>query len=263
MVRKLGRRSFAVLAGTMVVAGPVAAACSSGPTYDQWAATDGAAGKINLDEVQEAFKESESVTDFERKVNEVYEGDGLILVRASQNDEDLLLEGFEDLNGNGTIDDDDDDVLFSITKQGEEHRLQGHGANGYYNRGFGGGDFLFTYLLLSSFSRGPYFYSTPRARVGTIRSNRTSYRNSSSYRSQVTKNTSYFNKNKGFSGSSYSRGRTNYLASNKTSGAFKSSGTGVRSSWGASSVSSRRSSGGFRGGGGTQAVTGFKRNRAR
>ena len=269
MVRKLGRRGFAVLAGTMVVAGPVAAACAQGATFDQWAATDGAAGRINLDEVQEAFKKSESVSDFERKVNQIYEGDGVVLIRASQNDNDLLLEGFEDLNGNGAIDDGDDDVLFSITKQGEEHRLQGRGANGYYNQGFGGGNFLFTYMLLSSM-RGGGFYGTSPARAGTIRSNRTSYRNSSSYRTQVTKNTNYFNKQKSFAGSSYnsagrnlSNGRTSYLASNKTSGAFKTSGTGVRSSWGASSVRSRSSSGGFRGGGGTQTLIAFKQHRTR
>ena len=55
----------------MVAAGPVMAACSSGPTYDQWAATDGAAGRINLDDVQEAFKDSKSPTDFERRANEI------------------------------------------------------------------------------------------------------------------------------------------------------------------------------------------------
>ena len=269
MVRKLGRRGFAVLAGTMVVAGPVAAACAQGATYDQWAATDGAAGRINLDEVQEAFKESESVTDFERKVNEVYEGDGMILVRASQNGDDLLLEGFEDLNGNGSIDDDADDVLFEITKQGEQHNLQGRGANGYYNQGFGGGNFLFTYMLLSSMNRGPYFYNTSPARVGTIRANRTNYRNSSGYRSQVSKNTSYFNRQKSFDSSKYSsagrnlsQGRTSYQTSNKATGSFKTSGTGVRSSWGSTSASSRRTSSGFRGGGGTQAVIGFQRRRA-
>ena len=263
MVRKLGRRGFAVLAGTMVVAGPAAAACSQGATFDEWAATDGAAGRINLDEVQEAFKKSESASDFERKVNEIYEGDGVILIRASQDGDDLLMEAFEDLDGSGTIDDANDDVLFSITKRGENHQLQGRGANGYYNRGFGGGDFLFTYLLLSSFSRGPYFYNTSPARAGTIKSNRTNYRGSSAYRNQVSKNTSYFNKQKGAAGytsasRNLSQGRSKYLASNKTSGAFKTSGTGVRSRWGASSASSR-SSGGFRGGGGTQAVIGFKR----
>ncbi len=269
MVRKLGRRSFAVLAGTMVVAGPVAAACSQGATFDEWAATDGAAGRINMDEVQEAFKKSKSPTEFERKVNEIYEGDGLILIRSSDDGETKLLEGFEDLNGSGTIDETADDLLFSFVRKGQENELIGHGANGYYRRPFGGGDLLFTYLIISSFSgpRGGY-YSTPRSRAGTIRANRTSYRGSSGYRTQVSKNSRYFSRRGGFTSSQYnsagrnlSQGRSSYLATNRTSGAFKNSTTGVRSRWGSSSATRR--SGGFRGGGGAQVVVGFKRGRAR
>ena len=64
MSKKLGKRSFAALAGTMVVAGPVLAACSPGPTYDQLAATDGAAGRINLDAVPEAVNAYGSVSGF-------------------------------------------------------------------------------------------------------------------------------------------------------------------------------------------------------
>ena len=267
MARKLGSRGFAVLAGTMVVAGPVAAACVPGPTFDEWAATDGAAGRINLDEVQEAFKKSGSPTEFERKVNEIYEGDGLILIRTSQDGDTRVLEGFEDLDGNGTIDETADDVLFSFVKEtGQDHELRGHGANGYYRRSFGGGDLLFTYLIFSSLA-GPRYYSTPRSRTGTIRANRTSYRGSSGYRTQVSRNSSYFSRQKSFNSSRYnsasrnlSQGRSRYLSSNKSSGAFKNSTTGVRSSWGARSAS--RSSGGFRGGGGAQVVIGFKRGRA-
>ncbi len=121
MARKLGRRGIAMLAGTMVVAGPVAAACVPGPTYDEWAATDGAAGRINLDAVQEAFKTSNSPTEFEREVNKIYEGDGLVLIRSSQDNGTLTLEGFEDLDGSGTIDENADDVLFSIVKENDEH----------------------------------------------------------------------------------------------------------------------------------------------
>ena len=263
MGRKLGRRGFAMLAGTMVVAGPVAAACTPGPTFDEWAATDGAAGRINLDEVQDAFKNSGSPTEFERKVNEIYEGDGLVLIRTSDDGVTKVLEGFEDLDGNGTIDETTDDVLFSFVKKGQENELRGHGANGYYRSSFGGGDFLFTYLIISSLT-GPRYYGTSPARAGTIRADRTSYRGSSGYKNQVTKNTSYFNRQKSFHGSRYdnagknlSQSRGSYLASNKSSSAFKKSSTGVRSRWGSSSASGR--SGGFSGGGGAQVVIGFKR----
>ena len=265
MGRKLGRRGMAMLAGTMVVAGPLATACVAGPTFDEWAATDGAAGRINLDEVQEAFKKSKSPTQFERRVNEIYEGDGLVLIRSSQDGDTLILEGFEDLNGNGIIEETDDDVLFSIVKEHDNSELRGHGANGYYRSSFGGGNFLFTYLLLSSI--GPRYYSTPRSRVGTVRANRTNYRGSSGYKTQVSRNGSYFSRQKSFAGSRYdsagrnlSRGRSSYLATNKSSNAFKKSTTGVRSRWGSSSAGKR--SGGFRGGGGAQVVVGFKRGSA-
>ena len=101
MSRKLRKRTLAVLAGGVLVSGPVFAACSSGPTYDQWAATDGAAGRINLDAVQEAYKESKSATEFEKRVNRIYEGDGIVLIRASQDGSRQMVEAFEDLNGDG------------------------------------------------------------------------------------------------------------------------------------------------------------------
>ena len=61
--------------------------------------------------------ECKSPTDFETRVNEIYEGDGLIFIRASQDGEKLVLEGWEDLNGNNAIDDGQDDKLFSIVKK--------------------------------------------------------------------------------------------------------------------------------------------------
>ena len=260
----------------MVVGGPVLAACAPGASYDAWAATDGAAGRINLDAVQDAFKESESVSEFERRVNEIFEGDGIILIRAEQDGEKLTLEGFEDLDKSEDIEVDKDDLLFSIVKEKEQNQMRGHGANGYYNRGFGGGDFLFTYMLLSSFNRGPYFYHTPRGNVGSLRNQRTSYRNTSSYKSQVSKNTGYFNTQKRFRGSNYDRAgrnissnRRTYQSGQRQSGAFRTSGTSVRrSSFGSRSSGLRSSSrgggrGGFGGFGGAQTVIGFDRHESR
>ena len=63
MNRRLRKRSIAALAGTMIVGGPVLAACAPGATYDAWAATDGAPGRINLAAVQDAFQASDSYTE--------------------------------------------------------------------------------------------------------------------------------------------------------------------------------------------------------
>ena len=57
--REFKRSGMAALAAASLLAGPVAAACSSGPTYDDWAATDGAAGRINLDDVQNVYSNAE------------------------------------------------------------------------------------------------------------------------------------------------------------------------------------------------------------
>ena len=240
--------------GGIVAAAPLVAACG-GPSYEDWAATDGAAGRINLDDVQEAFRDSDSATEFERRVNEIYEGDGIILIRAKQDGQVLTLEGWEDLNKDNTIDDSSDDQLFSIVRGDDnEYDMRGYHGNGYYRSHFGAGDFLFTYLIISSLS-GPrgYYYSTPPSRGTEIRNQRTTYRNSSSYGGQVRRNASYSAKQSSFAGSRYqstkgnvSSNRGSYQSTQRTSGAFRTSNSISR----ASSVrSSSRSFGGFGGGG--------------
>ena len=264
---------MAILAGTSLLAAPVAAACDSGPSYEDWAATDGAAGRINLDEVQEAFKNSDSPTEFEIRVNEIYEGDGIVLIRVEQDGGGMTLEGWEDLNKTKEIEDGIDDRLFSIVRNNEQHEMRGYGSNGYYNSSFGAGNFLFYYLLLSGpLGGGRYYYHSTPARYNTINRTRTQYRNSGRYRTQVSKNTGYFNKQKTFAGSQYaqssrnvSSSRQSYLSSQRSSGNFRSSGTGVRSSWGSTSRGSSfgRSSSGFTGGGGSLRLVGVRRRSVR
>lgn len=273
--KKASKTTVAALAGASLLAAPVAAACSAGPTYEQWASTDGAAGRINLDEVQQAFQQSQSATDFEERVNEIYEGDGIILIRVDQDGETMTLEGWEDLNGSQRIEDDSDDRLFSIVRnERNEHEMRGYGANGYYRSGFGAGNFLFTYMLLSAFNPlgGRYYYSTPTARYDTLSRSRAQYRNTGSYRTQVSRNTSYFDRQKSFAGSQYdqasknvSRSRQTYLNSRRTTGSFRNSSTGVRSGWGSSTRGSSlgRPGSGFIGGGGAGRLIGFRRASAR
>ena len=265
-LRNLGVRT---LVGAVVAGGPAIAACSVGPTYDEWAATDGAAGRINLDDVQDAFKKSDSATEFEQRVNRIYEGDGLVLIRAKQDGDSLVLEGWEDLDKDNEIGDTSDDLLFTVVRKGEEHELRGHGANGYYNSGFGAGNFLFAYLLIGSLGPRGYYYSTPRGYAGGgLSRSRANYRNTNSYRNQVSRNSKYFKgrQNTSFGRSQYNSAgnnqgtaRRSYQSRQKSSGGFKTSSTGVRSSWG--SAGGRGGSrgggrGGFRGGGGGQVIIG-------
>ena len=255
----------AISLGGLVAAAPLIAACAGEPSYEDWAATDGAAGRINLDDVQQAFKDSKSATDFEERVNQIYEGDGLVLVRAKQDGSALTLEGWEDLNGNSEIEDASDDLLFSVVKgDNDEYDMQGHNANGYYRSHFGGGDFLFTYLIISSLSPRGYYYNTPVSRGGDLRNQRTTYRQSQSYNRQTQRNSSYNSKQASFAGSRYqqSRGnvssnRTTYQQTQRTSGSFTNSNSVRRGSSGGFRSSSR--SGGL-GGGGAMMVRGRQRS---
>ncbi len=263
MAKTLGK--LGSISGGIIATGPLLVACGGGISAEEWAATDGAAGRINLDDVQEAFKKSNSATDFEQRVNQIYEGDGLIYIRARQDGEALTLEGWEDLNGNNEIDDAQDDLLFSIVKEQDQNNMRGHGSNGYYRSSFGGGNFLFTYLLLSSL-RGPYFYHTPYGRGygGTMRTQRSSYRSSSRYTSQVSKNSRFQSNQKKFAGSRYrqagqnqSSSRRTYQNTQRTTGKFKGSRNISRTAKGTA-----RGGGGLRGGGGVQMVlkNGRRRN---
>ena len=270
MSPRISRMALAVSAGSLLAGAPLVAACgpsSSGPSYSQWAATDGAAGRINLDDVQQAFQESSSATEFERRVNQIYEGDGIILIRARQDGDRLTLEGWEDLDGNSSIDEAADDQLFAIVKEDEQHQLQGYHANSYHNSHFGGGDFLFTYLLISSMNRGGYYYQTVPGRATTIRQDRASYRGSNRYDTQLDRNRQYTSRQQTFAGSRYqeagrgvSSGRQTYQQTQKSSGGFRNSSSLTRGSSSSISRSSSlgggtgstisRSSGGFSGGGG-------------
>ena len=264
MSPRISRMALAVSAGSLLAGAPLLAACgpsSSGPSYSQWAATDGAAGRINLDDVQVAFQESSSATEFESRVNEIYEGDGIILIRARQDGDRLTLEGWEDLDGNSIIDDAADDQLFAIIKEDDQHQLRGYHSNSYYNSHFGAGDFLFTYLIFSSLGRGGYYYQTVPGRATTVRQERATYRGSGRYDSQLDRNRRYTSRQQTFSGSRYqeagrgvSSGRQTYQQTQKTSGAFRNSSSSIsRSSslgGGTGSTISRSSGFGFSGGGG-------------
>ena len=257
-----------MLGSSMVVAGPVLAGCvpGTGVSGADWAATEGAMGRINMEEVEQAFKKSQTVEEFEKRLNEIYEGDGIVLVRAKDEEGKRVIEGYEDLNRDDDIDPDRDDLLFTITNENDSNDLRGNGANRHYRSSFGGGNFLFTYLIFSSLTRGGYGYNTPRSRGSQMRTDRAGYRNSSAYAGgrsggQVQKNSSYYNRQRASNPNAYSSAgrqlspaRQSYIGTQKTSGAFKGSNTGVRSGFGRFGGGGRAS-----GGGGAQNIIGHDR----
>lgn len=212
--------------------------------YEAWAETDGAAGRINMQAVQEAFEQAADPTDFENRVNEIYEGENPILIRVHNVGTDQVVEGWEDLDDNGQITDATDDKLFSLSRplngQGQA-TLRGHGSNGYYSHRYPMGyspmgGFFMGYMM------GSMMYSTSFARRGAIVSHVRSYRGSPGYAGRRNSNRAFFSSqrtNPGFAASrnSASPARQSFRGSVRSSGGnFRSSGGFGRSS-------------GFRGGG--------------
>ena len=86
-----------LLASGMLVSGPVLAGCTTGVSAEDWAATEGAIGRINMEAVQEAFEKSKSVEEFEKRLNEIYEGDGIVLIRAKEEGGKGIINGSGDV----------------------------------------------------------------------------------------------------------------------------------------------------------------------
>ena len=104
-------------------------------TQQDWMVTDVATGRINLDAVKDALETSKDLNEFENLVNEIYEGDNLVLIRVEGKETQIIVSGFEDSNQSNAIEEAEDDKLFSITVEEEKYEVYGHGANHYYYYG--------------------------------------------------------------------------------------------------------------------------------
>jgi hypothetical protein len=257
----------------LTAGGAVAVACGGGGGDNAedpgqvWVETDGAAGRINLDDVQQAYRDAYTadgfnVQQFEQRVNEIYEGDNLVLIQAQRDDANATITGWEDLDGDQQVVDGQDDKLFTITqelKYGGNYTTQGHGANGYYNsvNPFGG---FFTGLLIGNLLSGGFGggYVTPSSRYDDLRSSRAAYRNSGNYSAQQTRNAAYGNSvpsrfGNAAAGQSISPARSSYQSRQINSGGFRSSGSSSRSI-GSGSKAVGSGSGSISGGGGRLAL---------
>jgi hypothetical protein len=231
-----------------------------------WVESDGANGLINLDDVQQAYRDAYSaegfnVETFEKRVNEIFEGDNVVLVEVQRDGDNAMISGWEDLNGDKALDQAADDKLFTITqelKDGGTYTTQGHGANGYYHSSnpFGG---FFTGLLIGNLLSGGFGnrYVTPSARYDDLSASRSAYRNSSGYSAQQARNASFgssVTSRFGNAGSqSVSPARSSYQSRQINSGGFRSSGGSSRSI-GSGAKGGGSGSGGVTGGGGRLAV---------
>lgn len=256
---------YGSIAASGVIAGGGAFAivsCSS--DSEQWAETSGQAGQINLEAVEEAMKDSKDVTEFEKRVNEIYTGDEMVLVEVKNEGEEQLVSGYADLNDNLQIDYDQDEKLFTFRRwfeNGENrYEMRGHGVNSYYYHPYPpGSGLLTTYLLWSALTRPMYstvpIYYTPVPDRQNIRTYRTQYRQTPSYRNQVQANKSFQTRMSSQHGTTYRQAspgasRQRWAAQkgvnlNKATSISKGRSGGLKSSWGSRTS---RGFGGFRGG---------------
>lgn len=258
--------------------GVLAVACGGGsdkpsePDAGQvWVQGDAANGRINLDDVQQAYRDAYKsdgfkVEEFEKRVNEIYEGDNIVLIEAVQNGDKMDISGWEDLNGNKALDANDDDKLFTISqelKDGGGFTTQGHGSNNYYHSSNPFGGFL-TGLLIGNLISGGFGgfgrgYVTSPGRYDDINSARTSYRNSGGYSTQQQRNSGFGSGVSSRFGSAASTeaispARQSYQSRQINSGGFRSSGSSSRSIGSGKGVSGGGSTGGLQGGGGMMAL---------
>lgn len=268
------RRWGAVLLGA---SGAVGIACGGGSddgaSAAEWMETDGANGRINMDDVKQAYEDAFSngkvdVNAFEQRVNEIYEGDHIVMVKAEKIAEDRLeISGWEDLDDTKTVEDGKDDKLFTISQRLEEngqYQVQGQNANGYYNGGGFLGGFLPGLLIGQMFAGGRSVYYTPNDRYDNYSSSRGTYRSGSGYSAQQARNQSYGSSVPSRFGSAatsqpVSPARSSYQSRQTSSGGFRNSSSTSRSissggSRGPTSGSGSRGSGsssGSKGGGST------------
>ena len=170
---------------------------SKNDKFDSWANTDGGAGRINMEAVAAAMNLAKDPSDLEKRINEIYEGEELVLIKVeSVPDGRKKISGWADMNTDGSINANTDDELFSAVMGEKDYELQGSGVNSHYRHRHSGlsmGDAMFLAWVFSPSYR-PYY--TPMSHVTVIRSNRSSYRSSSSYSQQRSQNSSYQEKAK-------------------------------------------------------------------
>jgi hypothetical protein len=232
----------------LTAGGALAVACggadkSADDPGQVWVESDGAAGRINMDDVQQAYRDAYTgdgfqVQKFEQRINEIYEGDNVVLVRVDRDGDKALISGWEDLNRDQQVADGVDDKLFTITqdlKDGGNYTTQGHGANGYYHsvNPFGG---FFTGLLIGNLLSGGFGggYVTPPGRYDDLNASRSAYRNSGGYSAQQSRNAAYGNSvgqrfGNAAAAAGISPARSSYQTRQINSGAFRSSGSSSRS----------------------------------
>lgn len=226
---------------------------------------EGDKAKINLEEVQKAFWDTKGadfnswMTAFEKRVNEIYDGDGVVSIDATRKTGQLAITGYIDDKKEAGYQD-GEEKLFTIEQTGDvtdnqlPYRVSDHQGHSYYE-GHGSilGSPIVQMLVLSHLMGGwGGRYYTPYDRTVILRDHRDVFRTSPSYSTQKATNKDFNTRFKTNSSGAYTS-RTRFGGSSVSD---TSTSTSKRSWFGSGSSSSssskpsfswggRRSSGGF------------------
>lgn len=249
----------------------------------------GESQKINLDEVQKAFFESQGkdfngwMGAFEKRVNEIYDGKEVVSIDATRDNGHLVVTGYIDTQNKEGFQP-GDEKLFSIEQTGDAvnnempYRVSGSNNVVYYEGHRSLLDNPFLQMMLISHMMGGWGgrYYTPRTQYVVLRDYRDTFRTTPAFGTQQAANRDFMTRFKtkslgggfessnkfgssGFSSTSGVKNRSwGGLGSSSSTSSFSSSGmsssssTSSLSSWGG-----RRSSGGLFGGGGGMRMRGW------
>ncbi len=150
---------------------------------DRWATTENTNVQIDWDKVNQAYKDANGPEDFEKRVNEIYEGDEVISVAvADSTDKTQVVTGFFDKNKSGSVD--EGEKIFTIkrepTPEGAQVQTTGYGPYAGYHSPFMSivSGMVVGSMISSMFmpSYVPVAYVTSGSRVDSLHSNRNAYR---------------------------------------------------------------------------------------
>lgn len=216
--------------------------CSSGGVKEHYVSPEikGESQKINLDEVQKAFFETKGDKDFnskmanfEKRVNEIYDGEGVVALDATHENDRLSVVGYIDKDKKSGYQS-GDEKLFAIEQTGPvvnnelPYRVAGYDGRPYYegHRSILDNPFVQMMVMSHMINMWGGRYSTPYASYGGLMGHQSTWRQSPQYSAQKTANQGFFSRFKT---------RSDGGLTSKTgfgNGSFSSSGTSSRRSWG-------------------------------
>ena len=160
--------------------------CDTSPPdrVERWATTENTNVEIDWDKVNEAYKQASGPDDFEKRVNEIYEGDEVISIAvADSTDKVQTVTGFFDKNKSGSVD--EGEKIFTIKREptgdnAAQYQTTGYGPYaGYHSPFFSIVSGMVVGSMISSMfmpSYMPVAYVTSGSRVDSLHANRNAYR---------------------------------------------------------------------------------------